>query len=359
VEHFESVAELKELNDENLCKNYWIDLEKVKPSIIDALANLDKSKLVVIANITNRSKLEEMGILPDNIIFKPVTLTKLKNVLNRTISSTPQLVDETLPTRETKFDAKVLVTEDNIINQKLIKRILEEHGMTVDLANNGLECFEKRRSNDYDLLFMDIQMPVMDGIEATHEILDYEEDEDVPHVPIVALTANALKGDRQRFLGEGMDEYITKPIETSELLYVLNKFLSDKASTRTISKESPKTGSEEPLQDTAAPVEETPAPIEAEVAAPTPSGQKILIAKKLLLEKRVLSKVIKNLGYDFDTLDDVGQLEERLASGSYDILFSDEDLVTASISQNYANLAIITSENSKEEIENLIKKYRG
>jgi CheY-like chemotaxis protein len=206
---------------------------------------------------------------------------------------------------------------------------------------------------------MDIQMPVMDGIEATHEILDYEEDEDVPHVPIVALTANALKGDRQRFLGEGMDEYITKPIETSELLYVLNKFLSDKASTRTISKESPKTGSEEPLQNTAAPVEETPAPIEAEVAAPTPSGQKILIAKKLLLEKRVLSKVIKNLGYDFDTLDDVGQLEERLASGSYDILFSDEDLVTASISQNYANLAIITSENSKEEIENLIKKYRG
>jgi CheY-like chemotaxis protein len=232
--------------------------------------------------------------------------------------------------------------------------------MTVDLANTGLECFEKRRNNDYDLLFMDIQMPVMDGIEATHEILDYEEDEDVPHVPIVALTANALKGDRERFLGEGMDEYITKPIETSELLYVLNKFLSNKASTRTLSKESPKAGSEEPLQKTtAAPVEETSAPAEAKLAVPAPSEQKILIAKKLLLEKRVLSKVIKNLGYDFDTLDDMGQLEDRLASGSYDILFSDEDLVTASISQNYANLAIITSENSKEEIENLIKKYRG
>jgi len=362
VERFESVTELKELNDENLCKNYWIDLEKVQASIIDAFANIDKSKLVVIANITSRNKLEEMGILPDNIIFKPVTLTKLKNVLTRTVTTTPQLIDETLSAKETEFDAKVLVTEDNIINQKLIKRILEEHGMTVDLANNGLECFEKRRSNDYDLLFMDIQMPVMDGIEATHEILDYEEDEDVPHVPIVALTANALKGDRERFLGEGMDEYITKPIETSELLYVLNKFLSNKVSTPSTHKKSQGTSTATaPQQKAPTPVKEASTLTEKEVSVTTtsPSEKKILIAKKLLLEKRVLSKVIKNLGYNFDTLDDMNKLEEKLASGVYDILFSDDDLVAGHISQNHANLAIITSENSKEEIENLIKKYRG
>ncbi len=92
-----------------------------------------------------------------------------------------------IATQETKFDAKVLVTEDNIINQKLIKRILEEHGITVDIANNGLESFEKRRSGNYDLLFMDIQMPVMDGIEATHEILDYEEDEEISAYPYSCL----------------------------------------------------------------------------------------------------------------------------------------------------------------------------
>jgi len=230
VKYFESIGELKELDNHNVCKNYWVDIDKAKQNIMDAIQHMDKSKLIVLANITSRNKIEELGIEQHNVIFKPVTLSKLKAVLNATTDSTSELIDEAIAVQKTKFDAHILVTEDNIINQKLIKRILEEHGMTVDIANNGLEAFEKRRMNKYDLLFMDIQMPVMDGIEATHEILDYEEDEELPHIPIVALTANALKGDREKFLAEGMDEYITKPIETTELLYVLNKFLSDKAS---------------------------------------------------------------------------------------------------------------------------------
>ena len=75
---------------------------------------------------------------------------------------------------------------------------------------------------------MDIQMPVMDGVEATHEIINYEVEEKVEHIPIVALTANALNGDRERFIAEGLDEYIPKPIETNELLYILKKFLTIK-----------------------------------------------------------------------------------------------------------------------------------
>ena len=229
VKHFESIADLKDLDNNDVCKNYWIDIDKAKQNIMDAIQHMDKSKLIIIANVTSRSKIEELGIDQSNVIFKPVTLSKLKDILSKSADTTPKLVEESLAIQQTKFDAHVLVTEDNIINQKLIKRILEEHGITVDIANNGLESFEKRRSGNYDLLFMDIQMPVMDGIEATHEILDYEEDQEVPHVPIVALTANALKGDRERFLGEGMDEYITKPIETTELLYILNKFLAGKS----------------------------------------------------------------------------------------------------------------------------------
>jgi CheY-like chemotaxis protein len=158
---------------------------------------------------------------------------------------------------------------------------LEEHGMTVDVANNGLESFEKRRNNSYDLLFMDIQMPVMDGIEATHEILDYEEDEEVAHVPIVALTANALKGDRERFLGEGMDEYITKPIETTELLYVLNKFLSDKARTVSIERASEVSKEIKAVKEVI--------PLDS-IAIDTSTEKKILIAKKFLLEGRILTK---------------------------------------------------------------------
>ena len=369
VKPFESVADLKELNDNDVCKSYWIDIDKAKQNIIDAVTNIDKSKLIVIANVTSRNKIEEMGIPQDNVIFKPVTLSKLKNILSNSANTTPQLIEEALPAHATKFDAHILVTEDNIINQKLIKRILEEHGITVDLANNGLECFEKRRNNDYDLLFMDIQMPVMDGIEATHEILDYEEDEEIPHVPIVALTANALKGDRERFLGEGMDEYITKPIETSELLYVLNKFLSDRSKTvssersvLTQTKEKASKASDESKKEST-PKEmskkDNIISLDETISEDLTSEKKILIAKKLFLESRVLTKVIDNLGYAYDTLSSVDLLENELSLGKYDILFTDEELITDSIRQSNDNLAIITAGNSKEEIEDLIKKHRG
>ncbi len=361
IKHFESVGDLKELSDHDVCKNYWIDIDKAKQNILDAIENIDRSKLVIIANVTSRSKIEELGIDQEHVIYKPITLTKLKSILTKTADTVPQLLEEAEIKKATNFDAKVLVTEDNIINQKLITRILEEHGITVDLANNGLESFEKRRNNDYDLLFMDIQMPVMDGIEATHEILDYEEDEEVPHVPIVALTANALKGDRERFMSEGMDEYITKPIETSELLYILNKFLSDKAVDESEPKAEPEVIIEEKEEVAATPPESIEIQDEDTIAIDMdlPTEKSILIAKKFLIEKRVLEKVLSNLGYDYTTLEHTEQLNDELASGKYDIVFADADLISDDISQSYSNLAIITASNSKDEIDTLIKKHRG
>jgi signal transduction histidine kinase/CheY-like chemotaxis protein len=384
VKHFESIAELKELDYANTCKNYWIDIDKARQNILDAIHNMDKSKLIVIANVTSRDQVEKLGIDQSRVLFKPVTLSKLKTVLTSTASVAPQLIKEAAATQQTRFDAKVLVTEDNIINQKLIKRILEEHGITVDIANNGLESFEKRRSGDYDLLFMDIQMPVMDGIEATHEILDYEEDEELAHIPIVALTANALKGDRERFLSEGMDEYITKPIETTELLYILNKFLSDKASSETVEPVKTEEKTIETPEESVTPVTEDSDELELDLDEPavdlieTPKEKKILIAKKFVLARRVLAKVLENLGHDYDILDDMDMLESTLASDDYDILFTDTNLVTESISEANANVAIISSSNtnmpqevnvqkgetisntaSKEETENIINKYRG
>ena len=392
VKHFESVAELKDLSDKGICKTFWLDIDKTKQNIIDAVANVDKSKLIIIANVTSRAKIDTMGVSQDNVIFKPVTLSKLKAVLTRTASTTPELAENQLQTQATQFDAKVLVTEDNIINQKLIKRVLEDHGITVELANNGLEAFEKRRNNDYDLLFMDIQMPVMDGIEATHEILDFEEDEEVPHVPIVALTANALKGDRERFLAEGMDEYITKPIETAELLYVLNKFLSDKAKLVTEEEQNNEPSDKSVIEETTdeSPKEElnTPEPIEemieleeVEVPLSEPASheeesitlegididdteskessnldKKILVAKKFLLERRVLTKVLENLGYDYDIVEDMGELESKLASGIYDILFTDPELANDIKSEG---IAVVTASKDKDEIESAIKAHRG
>lgn len=229
-------------------------------------------------------------------------------------------------------------------------------------------------------------MPVMDGIEATHEILDYEEDEELAHIPIVALTANALKGDRERFLSEGMDEYITKPIETTELLYVLNKFLLGKVSTAVKAPVKEKVLEEVETVQPAAAIEPEESVVQMIDTIEEPSenpmiieaDKKILIAKKFLLSRRILAKVVENLGYDYTLLSDMNTLEEKLASGEYDILFADSDLLTDSISQANENIAIISSDNSddpqkiavkkgetiagtasKEEIENIITKYRG
>ena len=389
VKHFESIGDLKELESNGVCKNYWIDIDKAKQNIMDGIHHMDKSKLIIIANVTSRNKVEELGVDQSNVIFKPVTLTKLKAALSASAESTPKLVEETLAIQQTKFDAHVLVTEDNIINQKLIKRILEEHGITVDIANNGLESFEKRRSGKYDLLFMDIQMPVMDGIEATHEILDYEEDEGLKHVPIVALTANALKGDRERFLGEGMDEYITKPIETTELLYILNKFLAQTNNKKETSSSVTQQSEDVPEESSEIQNEKEELTLADDLVIPETEEdtseieilaqeKKILIAKKFILSRKILGKVLDNLGYDYDVLEETSTLEEVITSDKYDIVFTDVQLVSSSISNLDENIAIISSCDtqspqevtvqkgetipstaSKEEINNLINKYRG
>ncbi|MBL0721402.1 MAG: response regulator, partial [Sulfurovum sp.] len=229
VKYFESIGEMKILEEQKTCKNYWVDLDKAKQSVIDMLHTIPKENLIIISNVTNRDKVEPFGLSQNNILYKPISIRKMRETLINTSDIKPKEEKKKVNIKDGNyFNANVLVAEDNIINQKLIRHILTEAGLNVDLANNGLEAFEKRRSGDYDVIFMDIQMPVLDGIEATHEILDYEEDEDIPHIPIVALTANALKGDKERFLKEGMDEYISKPLETSELLYVLNKYLDNK-----------------------------------------------------------------------------------------------------------------------------------
>jgi CheY-like chemotaxis protein len=369
VKHFESVGDLKELSEEDTCNSYWIDIDKAKQNIKDAIHNIDKSKLVAIASVTSRSKIEELGIPQENVVYKPITINKIKAALNATAETTPKIIEQKTVAQETYFDAKILVTEDNIINQKLIVRILQEHGITTDIANNGLESFEKRRSGNYDLIFMDIQMPVMDGIEATHEILDFEEDEEEAHIPIVALTANALKGDRERFLAEGMDEYITKPIETTELLYILNMFLSHKAVSK---KGGEKAKAEKEVVET--PLETTPEmsveqesvgaeeSIEEPAILPEESvetAESVLIAKKYLLERRVLAKVLDNLGYSYTSIDDMDNLANEVASGNYDILFVDQDSVTDEISNIAQNMVIISTQKSKDEIQNIIEESRG
>jgi CheY-like chemotaxis protein len=127
--------------------------------------------------------------------------------------------------KKKKFNGYVLLVEDNKANQMFMSLILKKFGLMFDMANDGVEAVEAYKKDYYDLILMDENMPNLNGIEATHQILEYERVQNMQHTPIVALTANALKGDRERFLEAGMDEYLTKPLDKDKLAFILNDFL--------------------------------------------------------------------------------------------------------------------------------------
>lgn len=113
----------------------------------------------------------------------------------------------------------ILIAEDDAVNRRVVEKVLTDKGHFVDIAHNGKEAVEKAEKKTYDVILMDIQMPIMDGIEATGRIREMEGTK--RHTPIIALTAYALQGDRERFLSMGIDEYVPKPVQMDELIYKL------------------------------------------------------------------------------------------------------------------------------------------
>ncbi|MDQ1243751.1 MAG: hypothetical protein QG565_91, partial [Campylobacterota bacterium] len=127
--------------------------------------------------------------------------------------------------RSMKFQGHILVAEDNEANQELIKILLAKYGLTYDLATNGLEALNLYKANNYDLILMDEQMPVMDGNEAVAAIIKYEKEKELRHTPISALTANVIKGAKERGLMSGFDSFLGKPIVIKELERVFSSYL--------------------------------------------------------------------------------------------------------------------------------------
>ncbi|MHB8203376.1 MAG: response regulator [Desulfomonilaceae bacterium] len=151
-------------------------------------------------------------------------ITGLLKAMNvpESLSSTKTTLVGSHKSDETKESLRILVAEDNLINQKLAKYMLSNLGHDVTLAANGKEAVERSENSEFDLILMDVQMPVMDGLEATRLIREREKQSDL-HIPIIALTAHAMKGDRERCLEAGMDDYISKPINYPELMEAINK----------------------------------------------------------------------------------------------------------------------------------------
>ncbi|MCP4409336.1 MAG: response regulator, partial [Gammaproteobacteria bacterium] len=127
---------------------------------------------------------------------------------------------------ETSLEAQLLLAEDNPVNQVVALEMLELMGCQVDLAENGQEALAALSQKDYDLVFMDCQMPEMDGFEATREIRRREQDTKTNRpITIIALTANAMQGDRERCLAAGMDDFVSKPFALEQLRSVLQRWL--------------------------------------------------------------------------------------------------------------------------------------
>ena len=127
------------------------------------------------------------------------------------------------------FNANILVAEDNPANQELIKYILESLGVTFTIASNGKEAVDLFiEKNNFDLILMDINMPLLDGISAFKQITAYEKENNLKHTPVSALTANAIKGDKEKFLELGMDYYLSKPIDINNLKEFFSIFLENK-----------------------------------------------------------------------------------------------------------------------------------
>jgi len=205
-------------------------------------------RLILLSSLADLSELKRRGLaFPHGYLAKPVLPSALYRALNavlgaceepgdgRTASSpgprdgrgtgAPQGVPLGVPLGGAK-KAAILLVEDNETNQLVAQGILSKLGYTLDLAVNGQEALEKMAVVPYDLVFMDIQMPVMDGLEATRRVRRGDRGVLNPRVPIIAMTANVLSEDRNRALQAGMDDFITKPINAKDVAAVLDRWLS-------------------------------------------------------------------------------------------------------------------------------------
>src|SRR6516165_8764976 len=151
----------------------------------------------------------------------------MSRALAREQPARPALPAAMLPTDLPPCRLRVLLAEDNVVNQRLAASLLERRGHQVTIANNGREAVELSARQRFDAVLMDVQMPEMGGFDATAAIRA-REGEGGDHIPIVAMTAHAMKGDRERCLAAGMDQYLTKPLDSRRLCRVVEDLAADR-----------------------------------------------------------------------------------------------------------------------------------
>jgi len=211
-------------------------------SKIKELKLLQKGALLFVTSSPRKGdciRLKEMGV--DGYLTKPTHPSELPKILTLIWRAKQQNKEIPLVTRHTILEAEsgqkdkiilrnthILLVEDNPVNQMVATEYLERYGCTITPAGNGLEAVSQIKETRFNLIFMDCQMPEMDGFEATGEIRQWENKNNIKHTPIIAFTANAMQGDKEKCLSAGMDDYISKPVSENALENILKKWLKNK-----------------------------------------------------------------------------------------------------------------------------------
>ncbi|MFT7860506.1 MAG: ATP-binding protein [Sulfurimonas sp.] len=362
---FKDVDELETLQRQISYDLLFIDYDYTTEKDLNLFSSMPE-ELILISKSNFMRKIDSLGLDIFKTLYEPLNNTKLKQTLENFSSSNFQAKKSKKVNRKkynaesSRFDANVLVAEDNIINQKLIKRTLEDLGLTIDIASNGLEAFQKRKDENYDLIFMDIQMPFLDGMEATKEILEYEEEYNQPHVPILALTANALKGDRERFLEAGLDEYTTKPLVRAEIVTLLNHFLADHIvyEEELSSDEHDEHEKYDEQEETTAEEDTASEVIDEEIIEPPVAyDADVLIANTSRFNTKLFTKIFTSLAYEYDTAADAETLNNKLQEFNYKVVILDSLLKDAIDVETDAKLIVVEESVNREKLKSLVEKY--
>jgi len=185
-------------------------------------------KIIILTSMGQRgdaARLEALGC--SGYLLKPVKQQLLFDavvaVLDRPEDRSPSLITRHMLAEQRKPGLRLLLAEDNSINQKLAVVLLQKAGYSVDAVETGAQALEKVQASQYCAVLMDVQMPEMDGLEATRQIRELEKVTS-RHIPIIAMTAHAMQGDRERCLEAGMDDYVSKPLEPKVLFNVLDRW---------------------------------------------------------------------------------------------------------------------------------------
>jgi len=198
------------------------------------LKNLSAGKLVLMTAFGEvHIKHEAQGKGADAYLEKPIKHNDLQKMLTFLAPATKQIKENNITNAQ---KISFLIVEDNDVNQLILAELLKDLGGEISIANNGKEAVDMVQEKNIDLIFMDCQMPIMDGFQATKEIRILEKKEIIKKIPIIAMTANVSKQDKEKCLALGMNNYLTKPLEVEKMLKVIEEYI-EKDNIKSISKQ--------------------------------------------------------------------------------------------------------------------------